>query len=209
MAGIITALKIQKRNKERVNVYLDDEYTLAVTAVVATGLKKGQYLTDSQIEKLKSQDERAKAYNRALRFLGYRARSQREIERYLEDKGYSPGAVTATVERLLGERYLDDEAFARAWLEDRKRFRPRGQQALRYELKQKGLGDEIIDAALADLDEMELAWKAVERKLDQWGSLDQTNFKKKLFGFLGRRGFDYEVIYTVFDRAWAFLNSPE
>lgn len=209
MAGVITALKVQKRNKERINVFLKETYAFSVSMPVAIGLKKGQYLSDSDIEQLKNQDARAKAYNQAIRFLSFRWRSQMEIERHLRGKGYPPDVIAETVERLQHEKYLDDEAFARFWLADRERFRPRGQQALTYELKQKGIAAEVIETVLADLDESELAWAAVEPKLFRWKNLDAEDFKKKIMGFLSRRGFDYEVAQAVFKRASAALNSLE
>ena len=209
MAGRITALEIQKHNKERVNVFLDGQFALGVTVLVAATLRKGQYLDDAEIERLKQEDERNKAYAHAIRFLGFRARSQAEMVRYLRDKGYSAEAVDEVVGRLVNEQYLDDEAFARFWLEDRERFRPRGQQALRYELRQKGIADEVIDTALADLDEDELAWKAVERKLSHWKNLAEQDLKKKIVGFLSRRGFSYETANEVFNRAWSSLDLLE
>jgi regulatory protein len=209
MAGTITALKIQKRNKERVNVFLDDEFALAVTAVVATTLRRGQYLSDAEIEKLEQEDERNKAYDRAIHFLGFRSRSQAEVVRYLRDKGYSAGVVDETISRLVEAQYLDDESFARFWLENRERFRPRGRQALRYELKQKGISDEVIDTVLADLDEAELAWLAVESKLHRWRNLAEQDLKKKIVGFLSRRGFNYETANNTFQRAWASLDLSE
>jgi regulatory protein len=209
MAGIITALEIQKHNKERVNVFLDGQFALAVTFFVAATLRKGQYLGDAEIERLKQEDERNKAYARAIRFLGFRARSQAEMVRYLRDKGYSAEVVDDTVGRLVNEQYLDDEAFARFWLEDRERFRPRGQQALRYELRQKGIADEVIDTVLADLNEDELAWKAVEHKLHRWKNLTEQDLRKKIVGFLSRRGFGYETANNVFNRARSSLDLLE
>lgn len=209
MAGRITALEIQKHNKERVNVFLDGQFALGVTVLVAATLRKGQYLDDAEIERLKQEDERNKAYAHAIRFLGFRARSQAEMVRYLRDKGYSAEVVDEIVGRLVNEQYLDDEAFARFWLEDRERFRPRGQSALRYELRQKGIADEVIDTALADLDEDELAWKAVERKLSLWKNLAEQDLKKKIVGFLSRRGFSYETANEVFNRAWSSLDLLE
>ena len=209
MAGTITALKVQKRSKERVNVYLDDRYAFAVAVLVAATLKKGQYLTDPEIERLKNQDERNKAYHQAVRFLGFRARSQQELVRYLQEKGYAPVVVTDTIDRLLEEQYLDDEAFARFWLADRERFRPRGQQALRYELRQKGIANEVIETALADVDEANLAWTAVEQKLARWQGLSEEDFRKKVLGFLSRRGFTYEIAYQVVERAWALASQSE
>jgi regulatory protein len=209
MAGRITALEIQKHNKERVNVFLDGQFALGVTVLVAATLRKGQYLDDAEIERLKQEDERNKAYAHAIRFLGFRARSQAEMARYLRDKGYSAEVADEIVGRLVNEQYLDDEAFARFWLEDRERFRPRGQSALRYELRQKGIADEVIDTVLADLDEDELAWKAVERKLSHWKNLAEQDLKKKIVGFLSRRGFSYETANEVFNRAWSSLDLLE
>jgi regulatory protein len=209
MAGTITALNIQKKNKERVNVFIDDQFALAVTALVAVTLRKGQYLSDADIERLKDGDELDKAYNNAIRFLGYRPRSQSEIERYLRDKAYPPEVINHIVERLRNDQYLDDEAFARFWLENRERFRPRGRQALRFELKQKGLDHAVIETALADLDEDESAWLAVESKLYRWKNLEEQPFKQKVMGFLSRRGFNYETASSIANRAWASLASPE
>ena len=209
MAGTVTGIKIQKGNKDRVNVYVDDQYAFAVTVLVGATLKKGQYLSEADIKRFKVQDERHKAYDQALRYLSFRARSRQEMERHLSGKGYLPEVVTATIERLHRESYLDDEAFARFWLENRERFRPRGQRALRYELRQKGIADDLIDSLLTDVDEDELAWNAVAGKLTQWQHLDEQGLKQKILGFLSRRGFNYEVAHRAFDRAWTLVEKAE
>jgi len=207
MAGTITALQVQTHNKERVNVFIDGQYALAVTGLAAVSLSKGQFLSDTEIERLKQEDERSKAYERAIRFLGYRARSQAEVTRYLQDKGFPTVVIEDTVQRLVEQQYVDDEAFARFWLENRAQFRPRGRQALRYELRQKGIADEIIGTALSDVDEAALAWQAVASKLPRWRVLDEQTLKKKVMGFLSRRGFDYETISSTFERIKTSLDS--
>jgi regulatory protein len=206
MAGTITSLEIQKNNKERVNVYLDEEYAFPVTVLVAATLKKGQFLSDDEIAQLNQQDERDKAYNQALFFLGFRARSRVEVERYLRNKKYSPEAISDTLQRLAEGQFLDDTAFAQAWVEDRERFKPRSRQALQYELRQKGVEAEAIEEALEDINEDELAWRAVEGKVRQWQRLPEPDFKKKAMGFLSRRGFGYEVAQEATDRAWAVVS---
>jgi len=207
MAGTITTLEVQKRNKERVNVYLDGQYAFGVTLVVAANLRKGQHLSDEEIDQLKSQDTRDKAYNHAIFFLGFRSRSQVEIENYLRGKKYSPEVITETVDRLIWEEYLSDESFARTWVAERERFRPRSRKALRYELRQKGVSDKVIENVLADLDEDELAWQAIEGKLRQWQHLDQADFNKKVLGFLSRRGFNYEIARQAVDRGWELIQN--
>jgi len=73
-----------------------------------------------------------------------------EVRRRLLFAGYQAALVEAAVERLTEQGYLDDEQFARAWVESRDRARPRGERALRLELTQKGVAREIVDAVLAE-----------------------------------------------------------
>ena len=209
MAGTVTALKIQKNNKERVNVFIDETFALAVTMVVAANLRKGQYLSETEIEQLKQGDQRDKAYDQALRFLGFRPRSQSETELYLGDKGYSAAVIADVTQRLLDRQYLDDRAFVQFWLENREKFRPRGQRALRYELRQKGISERLIDDMLVDLDEETLAWAAVQNKLYSWRSLSAEALKKKASGFLSRRGFNYEIVSHTVQRILTSLDSSD
>jgi regulatory protein len=202
VAGTITALVIQKKNKERVNLFLDDTFALAVSLNAALNLRKGQYLTDEEIADLKFNDEVSRAYQRSLNYLGYRARTQQEIEQYLQKKGISAEATTLVVERLTTKGYLDDAEFGRAWVENRTRLNPKGKHALRYELRQKGLNDQQIDQALTNLNEEQLAWQAVTKQLKRWQQLDELAFRKKLTSYLSRRGFDYETIEATLIKAW-------
>lgn len=209
MAGTITALKIQKRDKERVNVFIDDEFAFGVTLTVAMGLRQGQALSDVEIETLKQGDERDKAYHRAVRLLGRRPRSQAETTRYLRDKGYPDEVIVDTLNRLVEQQYLDDKAFVQFWVENRERFKPRGERALRYELRQKGIADDLIEAALGDVDEAVSAWAAVEPKLNRWRNLAAADLKKKVVGFLNRRGFGYEIANQTFRRVCDELGTPD
>ncbi len=197
MAGVITALQTQKKNKARVNVFLDNEYAFPLSLNAALSLKKGQFLSDEDIHRLKNQDEIDKAYQRALHFLSFRARTQYEIEKYLRDKDFSEIAIEGTTEKLYRHKYLDDVDFGQQWVSNRTRLKPKGRRALRYELRQKGLSDADIEKSIADLDEDDLAWQAVQKKLPLWQSLERMAFKKKLTAFLARRGFNYDSIASV------------
>ena len=196
----ITALSVQKKDRERVNVFLDDEFAFGISLTAALELKKGQQLTPAEIEQLKHADLFSKAWNRALGYLGFRARTQQEMEKYLVEKEYPEVVVQATVERLLENQYLNDEDFARSWLRDRARIRPKGAKALRYELRQKGIENEIIDMVLEEVDEEDGAWIAVQPKLQRWTTLEEHEFRQKVTGFLGRRGFGYDAIRRVIER---------
>jgi regulatory protein len=194
---IITALEIQKRDKERVNVYLDGEFAFGLTLIEAAQLRKGQELTDAQIASLRADDEVNRAYNHAVRFLGYRPRSIAEVQKNLREKGYSDEAIQATLAKLNDQHYLDDAAFARYWVANRIEFKPRGARALRTELRQKGVADAIITEILAEHDAHDDAYRAAQQKVRRYKNTTKAEFKQKVGQFLMRRGFDYHTIQPV------------
>lgn len=209
MAGTITALRFQGRNRERVNVFLDGRFAFALMATEAARLRKGQLLTDAEIAALRGEDERQRAYDQAVRFLSYRPRSRSEMTHYLRGKHLDESVIDEILERLTQAGYLDDEAFARFWVENRNCFRPRSRRALEYELRQKGLSRQVIVQALGGLDDEAAAWQAVRRLLPRWSALDDDRLHQKIAGFLGRRGFGYEVIDAVFKKACQALRTRE
>jgi regulatory protein len=197
MTGTITRLAFQKHAADRVNVYLDGQYAFALPALDAARLRVGEYLDDDAIAQLRAQDERQKAYDRALRYLSLRPRSQAEVRRNLLAAGLEAELVEATLARLVSQGYLDDAEFARFWVENRQQFRPKGSQALRGELRQRGVAAETVEAALADLDPEASAYEAGQPRAVRLAALAQTDpaaFRRKLGDFLLRRGFGYEVV---------------
>ncbi len=200
MTKSISALQIQKNNKERVNVFLDDEYAFALNLMAASKLRKGQQLSSAEIEKLQAEDNDHKAFEASLRYLGTRPRSEDEIHKYLRRKKVSDETIQSVILRLRQLGYLDDAAFSQFWTENRQQFRPRSARALRYELRQKGVDDDVIDTSLEAIDEDEAAWAAIEKKLARWQFLEPIEFEKKLKGFLARRGFGYETVNRVWKR---------
>lgn len=202
MTGTITALVVQKRNKNRVNVYLDGEFAFGLAAIQAMKLRKGQVLSDADIAQLKTLDEVERAYERALKLLAYRPRSIEEVRQHLRAARFSEEPIETAIERLTQAGLLDDLAFARYWVENRERFSPRGVRALRYELRQKGLSDAVISDALSRLDEEALAHQAACTRLRRLKRADPEIRRKRLEDFLLRRGFAYEIVRDVLDHLW-------
>ncbi|MBK8987731.1 MAG: RecX family transcriptional regulator [Chloroflexi bacterium] len=206
--GIITALKVQKRSQDRVNVYLDDEFAFGLAYAAAANLHVGQTLSAADVAALQDVDAVEQARTSAAHFLSYRPRSQAEVQRHLQKKGYSDTAIAAAVERLTAVQLLDDEQFARYWLEQRETFRPRGQLALRQELQQKGLDSALIDQVLQPIDETAVAQQAAAKKVHQLAHLPEQEFKRKLGQYLQRRGFPYDVIRVTTDALWTEVGVP-
>ncbi len=210
MAGTVTALEFQKGNKKRVNVYLDGAYAFGLSAVIAaTHLRRGQVLSDAEIATLQALDEQERAYEQVVRFLRYRPRSRAEIECYLQRKRFAEEIITCVMTRLQDAGYLDDEAFARFWVENRQHFRPRSRRALGIELRQKGVEREVVQEVVGEQDDEEAAWQAVEARLPRWSTLGRAQLQRKLGDFLARRGFDYETIRVVYRRACRALHIDE
>ena len=211
MAGRITSLSVQVHNPDRANVYLDGEFAFGLAMIEAAKLSTGQFLTDADIEALKQFDEGERAHESALNLLSYRPRSEREVRRRLGRKGFSEPAIEQAVQRLLRARLLDDEAFARYWISNREQFRPRGAFALRQELRRKGVSHRIIDGLLEDVDEAENAYQAATKRLTRWQRIDPSERQRRLFGYLQRRGFSYDVIRDVWERLLAeeLIDQPE
>ncbi|MBC7232066.1 MAG: RecX family transcriptional regulator [Chloroflexi bacterium] len=201
----ITALKLQKKNRQRVNVYLDGEYAFGLHALLAAPLKVGQSLSPEEIEQLRERDALEVAYERALDFLSYRPRSRAEVEAYLQRHRVPDPTIQGVIERLSTAGLLDDEAFARYWVENREAFRPRGQRLLRFELRRKGVPDVVVEEAIEAVDEAESAYRAARDRARQLSHLDYQIFYRRLSGFLQRRGFDYEVVKETVKRLWLEL----
>jgi regulatory protein len=199
MAGTITALRFQKRNKDRVNVYLDGQFAFGLAVVEAIHLEIGQMLSDDEIARLQIRDQVEKAYQRALNFLSYRPRSEDEVRRNLRKKEIEEPVIEEVIERLTRGELLDDREFARYWVENRLRFNPRGLRGLRHELRQKGLANRIIDETLEDLDVEAAARKAAEAGARRLQELEERDFRRKLQAYLKRRGFSYAVIAPLIE----------
>jgi regulatory protein len=194
MAGSITALTYQKRNKNRVNVYLDGEFAFGLAAIEAARLRVGQMLSDEEIIKLRMRDDIERAYERALDYLSYRPRSEFEVRRRLREKDFEDQVVELVMGRLVRAGLLDDREFARYWVDNRARFNPRGLRGLRHELQQKGVSRDIIDDALATFDVETAARKTVEDGARRLSQEDPSAFRRKLQAYMARRGFSYAVI---------------
>jgi len=191
MPAIITALRLHRRNRQRVEVYLDGQRAFTLTLVEAAHLRRGQSLSDEEIAALQARDAQERAHEDALRYLSY-----------LAGRRFPPEVVEGELQRLRESGLVDDTAFARAWVEEREQFRPRSPRALRQELRQKGLDEETITQAITGIDPEASAYEAARARAARLGGLDYRQFRHRLGAFLARRGFDYEVIRPVVDRLW-------
>jgi regulatory protein len=199
----ITAIEVQKKNPNRVNIYLDDQFAFGLSRINAAWLKVGQQLGEEKISALQQSDAREAALQKALLYLGYRSRSVDEVRKNLEKHETPAEVIDETIARLERENLIGDANFAREWVENRSTFRPRGKRALSFELRRKGLSETVIRETLdGGIDEEALALKAARDYAGRLQGLEWKKFREKMGGHLGRRGFGFDVIVPVTKKVW-------
>jgi len=199
----ITAIEPQLKNPRRVNIYLDEEFAFGLARITAGWLKVGQELSEENIASLQAGDAGEVAYQKALHFLSYRPRSSAEVRQNLTKHGTSEDLVEETVNHLQRAGLVNDQEFARTWVENRNAFHPRSKSALRMELRRKGLSDEIVQPVLDEqVDEEALAFAAARKYARRLAGLEWLTFRQKLSGFLARRGFSYTTLSPVVSEVW-------
>ena len=186
----------ERRGKAR--IWVDGEFWAEIDAEVAheRGLREGVALGLEELDEARAAGERALALNRALHFLGYRARSRREVRDRLRRSGYGEEIVEGVVGRLEELGYLDDEAFARtATREKARRYGPRRISA---DLRRSGvdaeLAQNVVDEEFAGRSELEEARSAAARRYNRGGSDAEA---RRVYGFLVRRGYSSDVCAEV------------
>ncbi|MGB8644264.1 MAG: regulatory protein RecX [Anaerolineae bacterium] len=207
--GQVTGLEPQAKHPNRYNLFIDNHFALGLSALVALKVRTGQELTAEQVEALAAAEQLERAHEYALRKLESRPRSENEIRRALAGKKYASEIVEQVVRRLQEARLLSDREFAKFWVENREGFKPRSARALKYELRQKGVPPDEITRAVKHLDEDESAYRAARPKAERWKTLDAEAFKRKVSGFLARRGFDYQVTRSTVARLWKEIQGEE
>jgi regulatory protein len=202
---------------------------LHIAVVVEEGLYTGQACPAELVARLQAGDEFQREYNRALNFLAVRPRSTAEVRERLRRKNVAPDLIDAVIARLNRARYLDDAEFARYWIGERARSRPRGARLLRGELRNKGVSSTLIEEALTNFEataaaehaaqqaaalaagemtepdlvagddsrELREALGLAQRKQRSYSSLDPVTFRRRMSGFLLRRGYGYDVVSRV------------
>jgi len=205
----ITALVIQKRNPNRVNVYLNGEFAFGLARIVAAWLRVGLELDEEKIKQIQVEDAKERAIQQALLYLSYRPRSESEIRQNLRKHEYPAEVIDQTLERLRQDGLANDNEFGRAWVENRSAFRPRSRRMMAMELRQKGLDQESVSSAVENVHDETLAYEAAQKRAPRFKDLEWVEFRKKLSEFLARRGFSYAVIAPVVTRIWNETNTKE
>lgn len=211
----ITAVTAQQKDKNRVNIMVDGAYrfSLDVFQYADLGIRVGKEYTDQELVELETESQFGKLYARALEYCLMRPHSSKEVRDYLYRKtrtvkvknrrtgeisdrpGVSQSLTERVFDRLVEKKYVDDEKFARYWVENRNMTKGASKRKLQSELQSKGVDRSIIERFLAESersDESELA-KIIEKKRKRYPD------NQKFMQYLARQGFSYDDIKAALE----------
>ena len=210
MDRLITAIQAQKKNHDRVSIFLDGEYGFSLSRLVAAWLQVGQRLDEKKVDSLLIADANDVAYSRALRLIDRKPRTTKEISSRLIEDGFNQGQVATVVQLLQDAGLISDEQFARQWVENRNELHPRSRKLIALELKQKGIADEVIEQVLeGSSPDEESALQVAMQYARKMQITDRQLFRKRLGGFLMRRGFSYGTIAPVVQKVLELKESEQ
>jgi regulatory protein len=187
-----------RERRGRARIFVDGEFWAEIDAGVAAerGLREGLALGLEELDEARIAGERALAMSRALNYLGYRARSEKEVRDRLRRYGHGEETARGVIGRLEELGYLDDEDFAR--LVARQKARRYGPRRISAELRRSGVGAElaaeVVDEEFAARSELEEARSVAAQRYNRGGSDAEA---RRVYGFLVRRGYSSEVCAEV------------
>ena len=193
----ITKISIQNRDKNRVNLFLDDKYfcALDLETTVKNSLKVGTIITEEKLTKIQEESERQNAYNLALKLISKRYKTLKEVERYLYDKGYLASVVYFVVNKLSEYHYIDDERYVQSYVNAHKQTF--GKNKIKQQLLLKGVNESIIDSALNDenFEQKDEILRLRDKYMKNKEDTKENNIK--LFRYLMQKGFEFEEIKSA------------
>lgn len=204
----ITAITVQIRNSDRVNISVDGTYRLSLDILQLTelGIKIGAEYTEDELSNIEQESVFGKLYARALEYVLMRPHSEKEVVDYLWRKSQpqrkkdgslspplNPSLSARVLEKLKQKDYINDASFARYWVENRSLSKGISRRKLQLELRQKGVENSIIETVCHEglrVEADELA-KVIEKKRRRY--VDE----RKFISYLMSQGFSYDAIKTA------------
>ncbi len=194
----VTNIKQQVKRADRYAIYIDGKYVLSLgeSELLNSGLSIGTELNKEQVGKLKKRAVIDKALDATMRYVAIRPRSQWEIESYLKRKRVEKVTAKQILNKLNDSGFLDDEAFARAWVSNRRLLKPMSRRKLTLELRQKRVDNSVIDKVLADDEVTDIA------TLQQLIAKKRGKYKDdlKFMQYLARQGYSYQDVKEALNK---------
>ena len=201
--NIITKIEVQKRNKDRANIYIDNEYAFSLSneLVYQEGLKSYEKINIEEIKVIAKEDNYLKCKNTALRIVEKTFKSEKELRDKLILKGYENEEIDKTIKFLKKYSFISDDNYTKMYVKDKSRLQ--GKKKIKYDLMKKGISENIIEEEISNIDrddEREIAYNLAIKKYNTIAKREDDKFKlsQKLYRYLLTKGYDYDTVsYAV------------
>ena len=197
----ITAVKQQAHCPQKYNVFVDGAFAFSLIKedIIYFKLKEGNEIAQEKYDFIQNELIYIQAQDKALHYIGYKMRTEKEVCQKLYQKGFAENVVQRVMEFLKKYEYVDDEKYCEGYIKERLLISPRAKYALKMELRQRGVLESTICKVLdkMDIDELGDAVRLLEKKCFYLDDMNEKE-KKRLFGFLQRRGYCYDIIKEAF-----------
>lgn len=194
----VTKIEVQKNNKERVNIYVDNKYAFAafIDTIINEGIVKGLELNSEIINKINCEERIKKCKNDAIKIVEKSYKTEKEVIDKLKSKEYTEKEIDYAINFLKEYKFIDDMSYAKSYIKSK--TNNNGKNKIRYALKRKGISDEIINETLNSINENEELESAMEVGYKKYISIikrenDKYKIKNKLCAFLVGRGYDFQT----------------
>lgn len=197
----ITRIEKQTNNQKRYSIYIDEKFAFGVSEedLIYFKLKENSEITEQRYNYIMEYVIYTKAKDKAYKFLGYKARSEKEVRDKLTKENYPQEIIDRIIELFKHYNYINDENYTKAYINNRIKFKPRAKRMLKYELAQKGIDSDTIENIIdsSNIDETDIAINLLQKKLKNKKDIEQKE-KQRIYNYMLRRGFDYETINKAF-----------
>ncbi|WP_142413114.1 recombination regulator RecX [Hathewaya massiliensis] len=202
MSNKVSKIEVQKKNKERVNIYVDDEYFISchMELIYKEGIKKGESIDKEKLNSIVEEDNFIKAKSRSLRYLGRAYKAEEEVREKLIGEGYDEKIIERTINFLKEYNFIDDNRYVELFIKEK--LKKWGENRIKYELLKKGVDEKLIISKMEHIDEEDKENILSEIAIKKYNSLvksekDLFKVKKKLNDYLLRRGYNYDEVRAV------------
>lgn len=188
----ITAITPQKKDKTRCNIEVDGRFYcgMKLVTVMQNRLKVGCVITGEELSRIQLESEKQTAFDKALTHITQTAKTEKDVRDFLKKKGYLQDVCDYVADKMKSYGFLDDEAYAKAYVQSA--GKSKGRRLIAMQLKQKGVSDEAVEAALGTLTgETESAKRVLEKYLR--GKTPDKKTLQKAYAHLLSKGFDYNT----------------
>lgn len=196
--GKITSIEVQKKNKDRVNVFVNYEFAFAcnMELIYKEGISKGSIIDEESLKEIVYKEEKLKAKSTALKILERTLKTESEIREKLIAKGYDENITEETIEFLKSYNFINDESYVKLFVKEK--LKSKGKNKIKFDLQQKGIDSELISKAFLEISDDVENLKAKELCIKKYNILkkstdDERKIKEKLFRYLVSRGYDFSL----------------